>query len=126
MIDTFRPADTRCGHPATITPEQAAPDHRLGYYLSTYCEHGAGDGREQPNQCRAVCKTCHAPCACRCHGADGPLPGGFDLEREEKLRTAVRQVIRDLGVVPHGPRGDELLTSIVTSALHYLDRDGAL
>jgi hypothetical protein len=74
MIDTFRPADTRCGHPATITPEQAAPDHRLGYYLS----------------------------------------------------TAVRQVIRDLGVVPHGPRGDELLTSIVTSALHYLDRDGAL
>lgn len=55
MPDTHRPVGTRCGHPAMVAPGQSAPDHKLGYYLSTYCEHGLGGGRDQPNQCRATC-----------------------------------------------------------------------
>lgn len=53
-----------CTHPdpATLPNDFRAPDHGLGYYLSTYCEHGLSE------QCRLDCKTCKALCACTCHG----------------------------------------------------------
>lgn len=120
MTDTFRPADTRCGHPATITPEQAAPDHKLGYYLSTYCEHGNGEGRDEPNLCRATCKTCHAPCACMCHGTAGPVSDGYSVAEEDRLRAAAKRVAREMGV-PAGARGDELIASIITGIFYYAE-----
>lgn len=124
----YRPADSRCGHPSPdlldVPETSISPDHKLGYYLSTYCEHGLGDGRDEPSQCRANCKACHAPCACLCHGGRIEPFEGFSVEQEDVLREAVRQVVRRLGVAPRGPRGEELLTDIVTGALHALDRDG--
>jgi len=116
--DSFRAADSRCGHPTTITAEQAAPDHKLGYYLSTYCEHRLGDN------CRLTCKTCHAPCACLCHGAGAPAPNGFSVEEEDRMRDAARRIAREMGV-PTGPRGDELIASIVSGVLFYAERDAA-
>lgn len=122
-----RPGDSRCFRP--LPPEVLAgfhaPDHPDLIYVSTYCDHGLGEGRAEPSQCRMSCKACHAPCACLCHEGRTEPFRGFSVTEEDALRVAVRQVVRRLGVVPGGPRGEELISDIVTGALHALDRDGA-
>lgn len=123
-----RPADSRCGHPnpdLLDVPETAVSlDHKLGYYLSTYCEHGLGEGRAEPSQCRASCKACHAPCACLCHGGRQQPFEGFSLAAEDELRATIRRVARDMGVLPEGPRGVELVSDILSAVFLEIDRDG--
>lgn len=123
-----RPADTRCGHPSPDlldVPETAVSlDHKIGYYLSTYCEHGLGEGRDEPSQCRANCKACHAPCVCLCHGGRQAPFEGFSLAAEDELRTTIRHVVRAMGVAPEGPRGVELVSDILSAVFMEIDRDG--
>lgn len=123
-----RPADTRCGHPSPDlldVPETAVSlDHKLGYYLSTYCEHGLGEGRDEPSQCRVTCKACHAPCACQCHGGRQQPFEGFSLAAEDELRATIRRVVREMGVTPEGPRGVELISDILSAVFLEIDRDG--
>lgn len=121
-----RPADSRCFRPLPVEVLAGfyAPDHPDDIYVSTYCDHGLGEGRDEPSQCRMSCKACKAPCACLCHeGRTEPYPG-YSATEEDRLRVAVREVVAELGLVPGGPRGKELITDIVTGALYRLDRDG--
>lgn len=39
------------------------------YYVSTYCVH------ELHDECRLICKHCHAPCLCPCHPQSGRADG---------------------------------------------------
>lgn len=125
-----RPADSRCGHPSPdlldIAETSVALDHKLGYYLSTYCEHGLGEGRSEPSQCRGACKACHAPCVCRCHGGRQVPFEGFSLAAEDELRTTIRRVVREMGVAPEGSRGVELISDILSGVFLEIDRDGHL
>lgn len=122
MPKRFRPAGSRCGHPSPdlldIPETLISMEHKLGYYLSTYCEHGLG------SDCRGMCKTCHLPCACQCHGEDGPVPDGFSIKEEDRMRAVAKRIAREKGVLA-GPRGDELIASIVTGVLFYADWDAA-
>lgn len=125
-----RPADSRCSHPADhlldVPERHISLQHKLGYYLSTYCEHGLGEGRDEPSQCRVTCKACGKPCVCRCHeGRDVPFEG-FDVAEEDRLRATVRQVVREMGVAPDGPRGVELISDVLSGVFLALDRDGAV
>lgn len=127
-VRVSRPADSRCGHPSDpmldIPQSFVSLDHKLGYYLSTYCEHGLGEGRSEPSQCRVTCKVCHAPCACSCHGGQQVPFEGFSLAAEDELRATIRRVVREMGVAPEGPRGVELVSDILSGVFLEIDRDG--
>lgn len=124
-IIVSRPEDSYCFRP--LPPEVPAgfyaPDHPDFIYVSTYCEHGLGDGRSDPSQCRANCKVCHAPCACLCHGGRQVPFEGFSLDAEDELRATIRRVAREMGVAPEGPRGVELVSDILSAAFLEIDRD---
>lgn len=123
-----RPADSCCGHPRDplldVPQAFVSLEHELGYYLSTYCEHGLGEGRDEPSQCRTNCKVCKAPCVCLCHGGRQQPFEGFSLAAEDELRATIQQVVRDMGVAPEGPRGVELITDILSGVFMEIDRDG--
>lgn len=117
---TDNPTRPACAPPRPdwLNVEHNAPGHPGGFYWSTYCMHGL------PDQCRSACKICHKPCGCACHlGGTEPFPG-FSLEQEDELRQVVRGVCAELGVQP-GPRSRELITDIVTSVLHRIDKEAA-
>lgn len=121
-----RPDDSRCDRPlpTEVLPGFHAPAHPGDIYISTYCDHGLGEGRDQPSQCRMSCKACHAPCACMCHGGRAVPFAGFSLDAEDELRATIRQVVREMGVAPGGPRGVELISDILSGVFLALDRDG--
>lgn len=93
-------------------------------YISTACQHGLGEGRDEPSMCRFLCKFCRVQCACHCHG-ESPAPyEGYDPEQEARLRVAVRTALTERGLPP-GARGVELLTDIVITSVENLAKGAA-
>jgi hypothetical protein len=72
-----------------VDPDTTALDQALiAHYFSTYCIHADHAG------CRGTCKTCGAPCRCRCHREAPASDGPADFESRERAAAAAERRAR--------------------------------